>query len=1578
MRKFFKIFVLLVSLTGLSLWGDDAVAATKTSVAAGGNWNTAATWSPIGVPANGDTVIIAGPGTVAVDTTVTQTAAGSVTVSSNATLNATTGGTTVTFGVLTIASTGTFTTSRVLTILGATDVTGAITLSGARANTFTGNVTLNSGAVWTNTTTSTQTFSSDFTNNATTFSATGSGGYTFNGATHVLSGTTVTAIPTVTFTNNYTNSGTLLVSGTLTVTGAAIRLTNNGTITATTSLAGTGGLTQGTTGTLNLGGATTITTLIANAVGNAVNYTGAGQAVDTPAPATYYNLTLSGSGTKVMPAIVTVANNFTIFSGVGGVTAGTSLTVGGNWTETGPFNQGTGTVTLNGASAQTISGTSPVAFNNLTITNATNPNITLATNVTVGATLTQTAAVNLSSTCPADYTLTAGATVLHSCRTTTVADGTAPPNVTIAPGAAITDLDYFTLATNSGTDTASAVTVTLAPAGAFNNIAQVDLTDNSNLARCTAVTNPASNTISFTTCASNGGIPVTTTATTYKVRITPKTHTAMPPPPGASYATTGTVTSFTSTNAQSGSDSSSATVTIDNLSPNGATATSEIPGDMQVTLNWTTSSSLDFSRSVVLRWTGASAGTEVPAEGFDYVNGNSIGSATVACVRTADAASTAVSGVDGAGSGGCSTSILTDGQAYNYKVFQKDSSGNYDVGVAIGTATPTATPALSAYHMDEASWNGTANEVLDSGSGGFNGTAAGLTTRPTTSNASPAIAGSPGTCRYGVFNRSNKDYIALPGGFPKLAATAGGFTITAWINVANNTLPGQRILIDDETNASPGGWGFSVGETTTYGVGGLRFYYRQPTVYTLDTVPIPSGQWLFVALSVQLAAGANASTATIYAWNTAGTLVTSLTGTFTWTAGSDLGSPSIGGETNASGENTNAFGFGGNIDEVRVYQKALNQNTLSAIAAQTHPCAALDHLFIQSSGIGVTCTPSTLTVSACQDALCAIPYTLGVSGILSATGTPTVNWDGTTGGGTGAGFSIPIGLSSVNKNVQVTTAGNVVFGITAPSPLPTNPTTCNFGSPSCTFTVSSAGAFVVSVPSHVSCMPQAPTVTVPAACGTTFNGVSKLIGFRFAYVSPGTAASPPHVPYSGLASPGTALATGSDASFSLTFNGSGVATLPYLIYDDAGSLTLTANYAGSGVDAGLSMTGTSPAFVVAPASFAFSGIPAAPLTAGQAFNATVTAMNACATPAATPNFIGQTVTITSSNPQPALGNATTINTPLSGFSSGAASTSLTWNEVGTIDLNASLANYLGSTLSVSGTRAGVGRFKPAYFDTAVTVPGCSTFTYSSQPFTSTVTARSALGNTTANYAGSSSTSNATTLSAVDPVTHLVLNPSIGTLNNNTLATTDFVAGVGTNTTVKYTSASRQTPPTPIGIRAVETAGDSVSSSGHTEGTTTIYSGRARLLNVNGSEILDLPVTFRTEYWMSNIAGWQPNAADTCSGNGSAPVSLSLSGGAATSTCVWDTGSPGNSGAGCAAAGTASKQYKESGVVGFAGDFNLWLKAPGSGNTGSVMITSTVPAWLQYPWLSSTATSPVARATFGVYKSGPVIFRREMY
>jgi MSHA biogenesis protein MshQ len=94
--------------------------------------------------------------------------------------------------------------------------------------------------------------------------------------------------------------------------------------------------------------------------------------------------------------------------------------------------------------------------------------------------------------------------------------------------------------------------------------------------------------------------------------------------------------------------------------------------------------------------------------------------------------------------------------------------------------------------------------------------------------------------------------------------------------------------------------------------------------------------------------------------------------------------------------------------------------------------------------------------------------------------------------------------------------------------------------------------------------------------------------------------------------------------------------------------------------------------------------------------------------------------------------------------------------------------------------------------------------------------------------------------------------------------------------------------------------------------------------------------------------------------------------------VWDTGSaPGNSGKACITPiVVTSRQFKEGGVAGFAGDFNLWLKAPGSPHPGSIDVTATVPAWLQFNW-TGTVGNPKGRATFGVYKS-PLIYRRENY
>ncbi len=230
------------------------------------------------------------------------TVTGTVVINTGCTLTATAAN--VTVGALTINSGGTLTTSRVLTVNGASNITGTINFNTtARADVFAGDITLNSGAVWNEAIAITPAITGSLINNATTFTAS-TGLHTFNAAAGgTFSGTTATAIPSVTFTTSYTNSGTLTCATVLNVTGAAVVLTNNGTITATTALSSTGGVNNGATGVLNIGGTSGITTLTATTAGNTVNYTGA---VQTGKVTTYYNLTLSGSGAKTFAATPTV------------------------------------------------------------------------------------------------------------------------------------------------------------------------------------------------------------------------------------------------------------------------------------------------------------------------------------------------------------------------------------------------------------------------------------------------------------------------------------------------------------------------------------------------------------------------------------------------------------------------------------------------------------------------------------------------------------------------------------------------------------------------------------------------------------------------------------------------------------------------------------------------------------------------------------------------------------------------------------------------------------------------------------------------------------------------------------------------------------------------------------------------------------------------------------------------------------------------------------------------------------------------------------------------------------------------
>ncbi|SDH37928.1 DUF6701 domain-containing protein [Propionivibrio dicarboxylicus] len=411
----------------------------------------------------------------------------------------------------------------------------------------------------------------------------------------------------------------------------------------------------------------------------------------------------------------------------------------------------------------------------------------------------------------------------------------------------------------------------------------------------------------------------------------------------------------------------------------------------------------------------------------------------------------------------------------------------------------------------------------------------------------------------------------------------------------------------------------------------------------------------------------------------------------------------------------------------------------------------------------------------------------------------------------------------------------------------------------------------------------------------------------------------------------------------LNFDANGNAQITFNYYADAGQVSLFAKTS--------SLSGKSNPFVVAPDNFALTDLPPAPLVAGDPFNVTVTAQNACNT--VTPNFgketSAATATLTSSNPLPAQGNAAAISTTLSGFNSGGASTNAIWQEVGTVDLTATTTAYLGSVLNVSGTKANVGGFKPAYFDVAPIVPACGTaFTYSGQAIQSvTVTARERQGKTTGNYGGD--WAKAVTLSDTsDSTQHLI---------NNTIAAAAIAGGVATLKPT-YTFADKLSAPANIGLRAIDT--DGVTSSDHTEATTKIRSGRLVLFSALGSNKTDLNMPLQTQYWSGK--SWVINSDDSCTALPSG--AFALSGGLAANTNVL------------------------SAVTFFGGNANITLSAPNDGKAGSVDVAVNLGSsgndvsclnnhggtGAAMPWLrsrngdcaNSYDRDPWARATFGVY------------
>jgi MSHA biogenesis protein MshQ len=401
--------------------------------------------------------------------------------------------------------------------------------------------------------------------------------------------------------------------------------------------------------------------------------------------------------------------------------------------------------------------------------------------------------------------------------------------------------------------------------------------------------------------------------------------------------------------------------------------------------------------------------------------------------------------------------------------------------------------------------------------------------------------------------------------------------------------------------------------------------------------------------------------------------------------------------------------------------------------------------------------------------------------------------------------------------------------------------------------------------------------------------------------------------------------------------------------------------------------------------------------AGQPFTVSATAVNAAA--ATTTNYVGTPNALLTACAGTAC--AAVFGTFSVGTAAAAGvinSSTATYSEAGSFALqlqdqtfaNVDAADSTTAERYFSSAVINVGRFVPDHFDTLVTAPmTCTglTFTpasacpfnglvYSGQPFIVNVYARNAAGGTAANYDNTLGLSKLVTLSAWDaPGSTTTQNPGGGAVTSSAVAATAFGAGIAIATTPAYSFNARPTAPTDIYLRALDA--DDVTSlrapaNTSVEGGTRVASGRIKISNAYGSELLQLSVAMTAQYWKDATSGWMASSTDSSSSFvvATPPATSALTFAAPPPPVVSVLGA-------VSVVGSPKTVTLVGGVGGFS------LAAPGAGISGSVDMSIPVLigagcSVVSVP-LGCYLPANSARATFGVYKGRKeFIYLRENY
>jgi len=379
-----------------------------------------------------------------------------------------------------------------------------------------------------------------------------------------------------------------------------------------------------------------------------------------------------------------------------------------------------------------------------------------------------------------------------------------------------------------------------------------------------------------------------------------------------------------------------------------------------------------------------------------------------------------------------------------------------------------------------------------------------------------------------------------------------------------------------------------------------------------------------------------------------------------------------------------------------------------------------------------------------------------------------------------------------------------------------------------------------------------------------------------------------------------------------------------------------------------------------------------------------------------------TVSLTHDIDTPSGGNAGSLSGTTSMLNTNKSSsgdyydfTGLSWDEVGSIKLQAdTAANYLSMNVNL-GYR-GVGRFYPAYFkvnDTTWTYPGSQTFVYMGQPFDGMqfqVEALNSSEGAVQNYvnfdsslrAGFDLVENSANASRfVSPAFSagswalVTSTRSIGTFTNT--VGSDCTDSICWNKKSDYSTdgpynSSENIATSDIVISSQSGNTDPVAYTTNGKNLTVqpdIRFGRINLSDVGGVQGDTLTVPLTAEYWNgSNFitntddSNTSFNASNFCQEN------------------IWSSQTDNGSltGSGTVASGE-SRTIKASQTVSDREQIKFWLTLSSARMTSSCGGTTNNLSWLQYDWVSSSIgeEDPYSVVTFGIHRGNDkVLFRGE--